>query len=118
MCAIDALGIPDMLGVDAVITSADPVTGDTITVTSVSGHMAWQPSTAMVYIGQRSCTGPAADVACAALNFFTSRRTARSWARHHADYIGKAVDQPGAEAIGRSVFGPLLTATQPAERRG
>ncbi|WP_275297597.1 organomercurial lyase [Streptomyces sp. CdTB01] len=34
MCAIDALGIPDMLGVDAVITSIDPVTGDTITVTS------------------------------------------------------------------------------------
>ncbi|XDO64454.1 organomercurial lyase [Streptomyces sp. RLB1-33] len=64
MCAIDALGIPDMLGTDALITSADPVTGETITVTSTGGHMTWQPSTAVVYVGQRSCTGPAADVAC------------------------------------------------------
>ncbi|GAA3840215.1 hypothetical protein GCM10022403_085570 [Streptomyces coacervatus] len=39
MCAIDALGIPDMLGTDAVITSADPVTGERITVTSTAGQM-------------------------------------------------------------------------------
>ncbi|MEV6057883.1 organomercurial lyase [Streptomyces sp. NPDC052107] len=40
-CAIDALGIPDMLGTDAVITSAIPVTGDTITVTSTGGQTTW-----------------------------------------------------------------------------
>ncbi|MFE4416059.1 organomercurial lyase [Streptomyces sp. NPDC056821] len=33
MCAIDTLGIPDMLGPDVVITSTDP-----ITVTSTGGH--------------------------------------------------------------------------------
>lgn len=38
MCAIDALGIPAMLGRDAVIASADPVTGETITVTSANGQ--------------------------------------------------------------------------------
>ncbi|WP_275297598.1 organomercurial lyase [Streptomyces sp. CdTB01] len=75
--------------------------------------MTWQPSTAVVYVGQRPCTGPTADVACAALNFFTSRRTARSWARHHPDYTGKAVDQPRAEALGRSVFGPPLPSRRP-----
>jgi hypothetical protein len=114
MCAIDALGIPDMLGTDAIITSTDPVTGDTITVTSTSGHMTWQPSTAVIYVGQRSCTGPAADVACGALNFFTSRRTARRWAEQHPDYTGKAIDQARAEALGRSVFGSLLTGTESA----
>ncbi|MBK3623271.1 alkylmercury lyase [Streptomyces sp. MBT49] len=108
MCAIDALGIPYMLGTDAVITSADPVTGEILTVTSTSGHMAWQPSAAVVYVGQRSCSGPAADVACGALNFFASRRSARSWARNHPDYTGKAIDQAAAEALGRSVFGSLL----------
>ena len=31
MCAIDALGIPAMLGQDVVITSQDPVTGEPVT---------------------------------------------------------------------------------------
>ncbi|MEU2607701.1 alkylmercury lyase family protein [Streptomyces albus] len=110
MCAIDALGIPDMLDTDAVITSTDPVTGDTITVTSVGGQMTWKPPTAVVYVGQRSCAGPAADVACGALNFFTSRDTARAWAAQHPDHTGKAIDQDRAEALGRSIFGALLTA--------
>ncbi|WP_345123141.1 alkylmercury lyase family protein [Streptomyces chiangmaiensis] len=118
MCAIDALGIPDMLGTDAVITSTDPVTGDAITVTSTGGHMTWHPSTAVVYVGQRSCAGPAADVACGALNFFTSRQTARAWAQQHPAYTGQAVDRPRAEALGKAIFGPLLTATQPADGRG
>ncbi|MFF1676202.1 organomercurial lyase [Streptomyces sp. NPDC058256] len=114
MCAVDALGIPDMLGRDAVITSADPVTGETITVSSSGGRLVWQPSTAVVYIGQRSCAGPAADVACGALNFFTNRRTARTWAEQHHDYTGGAVSQTRAEALGRSVFGSLLTESEPA----
>ncbi|MGW5201238.1 organomercurial lyase [Streptomyces spiralis] len=118
MCAIDALGIPDMLGTDAVITSADPVTGEAITVTSAGGRMTWQPSTAVVYVGQRSCTGPAAEVACGALNFFTSRRTARTWEQQHPDYTGKAVEPTRAEALGRSIFGHLLAPTDPAEGRG
>ncbi|GGN89297.1 hypothetical protein GCM10011579_084010 [Streptomyces albiflavescens] len=118
MCAIDALGVADMLGSDAVITSADPVTSETITDTCAGGHMTWQPSTAVVYVGQRSCTGPAADVACGALNFFTSRRTACTWARRHPDYTGQAVEQSQAEALGRSIFGSLLLAAEPVEGRG
>lgn len=95
MCAIDALGIPDMLGTDAVITSADPVTGGTITITSTGGHMTWQPPNAMVYVGERACTGPAADVTCGALNFFTSPSTADAWAREHLDSTGRTSPAPG-----------------------
>lgn len=80
--------------------------------------MTWQPSTAVVYVGQRSCTGPAADVACGALNFFTSPRTARTWARRHPDYTGRAVEHTQAEALGRSIFGSLLPAAEPGEGRG
>ncbi|WP_416959034.1 organomercurial lyase [Streptomyces sp. Agncl-13] len=36
MCAIYALGIPDMFGTDAVITSTGPVSGAPITVNSTS----------------------------------------------------------------------------------
>lgn len=118
MCAIDALGIPDMLGTDAVTTSADPVTGDPIIVTSTGGHLTWQPPTAVVYVGQRSRTGPAADVACGALNFFTSRRTAQRWTEQHPDHTGRIIDQAQAEALGRSVFAALLTGTEPAPAPG
>jgi hypothetical protein len=108
MCAIDALGIPDMLETDGVITSADPVTDATVTVTSAGGHMTWRPSSAVVYVGQRSCSGPAADIACGALNFFTGRRTARKWAERHPDFTGKVISRDSAEALGRSLFGSLL----------
>jgi Alkylmercury lyase len=44
MCAIDALGIPAMLGSDAVITSVDPVSGDPVQVRFTDGIAAWQPA--------------------------------------------------------------------------
>src|SRR5260370_543570 len=70
MCAIDALGIPAMLGRDVVITSADPVTGATVTVTAGPGRSTvWEPRSAVVFLGSRSCPGPAATVRCGALNF-------------------------------------------------
>ncbi|MGW2524971.1 alkylmercury lyase family protein [Streptomyces sp. NPDC001617] len=102
MCAVDGLGIPAMLDTDAVITSSDPVTGDAITVMAADGQLDRAPPTTVVHVGQRSCTGSAADVACGAPNFFANRRTARIWARQHPDYAGKAVDQTRAEAPGRA----------------
>ncbi|WP_406404547.1 organomercurial lyase [Streptomyces sp. NBC_00879] len=57
----------------------------------------------------RSCTGSAADSACGALNFFTSRATARKWSTQHCEFTGNAVDQTRAQALGQAVFGRLLT---------
>src|SRR5208282_5745849 len=51
MCAIDALGIPAMLGTDAVITSADPVSGEPVQVRFTSGVPAWHPAGAVVFYG-------------------------------------------------------------------
>lgn len=114
MCAIDALGMPDMLGTDAVITSADPATGEAITVTSEGGHMTWRPASAVVCLGQRSCTGPAAEVACDGLNFFADYGTARRWIVQHPDFAGEVIPQGRAEALGRSVSGSLLADSEPA----
>src|SRR5258705_227850 len=73
MCAIDALGIPAMLGRGVVITSKDPVTGEPVTVTAGPDRTTvWQPGGTLVYIGSRSCSGPAATACCDALNFLTS----------------------------------------------
>ncbi len=109
MCAIDALGIPAMLGQDVVITSKDPVTGEPVTVAAGPDRTTvWQPGGTVVYIGSRSCSGPAATVCCDALNFFTSTASARTWAREHPDVTGNVAGQSRAEEIVRQIFGALL----------
>jgi Alkylmercury lyase. len=108
MCAVDALGIPAMVGADAVITSADPFTGETVTVTAAGGRMVWEPAGAVVFVGRRCCEGPAAAVCCDVLNFFTGPASARQWAEAHADIVGDVVGQDQAVALGVGIFGGLL----------
>ncbi|MGW7527326.1 organomercurial lyase [Streptomyces sp. NPDC054783] len=108
MCAIDALGIPAMLAQDAVITSADPVTGEPVAVTTTGGRTRWQPESAVVFVGRRCCAGPAADVCCDALNFFTGSATAQRWAAEHPDVVGQILDRADAEQLGAQIFGHLL----------
>ena len=109
MCAIDALGIPAMLGQDVVITSRDPVSGEPVTVTADPDRTTvWQPGGTVVYIGSRSCSGPAATVCCDALNFFTSTASARTWARENPDVTGNVTGQARAEEIAPQTFGALL----------
>ncbi|MFD4373833.1 organomercurial lyase [Streptomyces sp. NPDC058486] len=110
MCAIDALGIAAMLDTDVVIASTDPVTGEPVTVTTTrDGRTAWEPRSAVVFIGQRPGGGPAATTCCDALNFFTSDATAATWIAEHPGIPGRVVDQTQAEQIGVRTFGPLLT---------
>ncbi|MFC5170624.1 organomercurial lyase (plasmid) [Streptomyces sp. Q6] len=108
MCAIDALGIPPMLGRDAVITSLDPVTEEAVTVTADGGLMTWEPADAVVFVGQRPGGGPAATTCCDALNFFTSDNAARTWAKEHPSVPGRIVGQQDAEKLAAQTFGPLL----------
>ncbi|MFE7113156.1 organomercurial lyase [Streptomyces sp. NPDC057575] len=108
MCAIDALGIVAMLGTDTVISSTDPVTGDTVTVTARDGRTVWEPREAVVFVGQRPGGGPAATACCDALNFFTSEVTARAWTAEHPGVPGRVVGQEQAEQTAVQTFGPLL----------
>ncbi|MFI0004745.1 MULTISPECIES: alkylmercury lyase family protein [Streptomyces albovinaceus subgroup] len=108
MCAIDALGIPAMLGQDAVITSSDPVTGEPVTVTASGEVVIWEPQDAVVFVGRRPGGGPAATSCCDALNFFTSETTARTWTKTHPEIPGRIVDRARAEKVAVRTFGPLL----------
>lgn len=108
MCAIDALGIPAMLQADAVITSADPVTGEPVTVTFAVGKARWDPPGAVVFTGCAPGGGPAEDTCCGYLNFFAGPETARQWSRQHIEVTGSVLDQAAAEALGAETFGPLL----------
>jgi hypothetical protein len=108
MCAIDALGLPAMLGTDAVITTTDPVTDAQISVTATPEQSTWEPPDAVVFVSARTEAGPSADTCCAQLNMFTSRPSAEQWARTH-HVAGEILNQVDAERLGRQIFGDLLT---------
>jgi hypothetical protein len=110
MCAIDALGIAPMLGVETLIESADGTSGAPITVTmTVAGASTWEPSTGAVFVGA-AASGPSADCCCDYLNFFTDRTAAQAWAENHPHVPGQVLDKLEAEALGARLFGPLLQA--------
>lgn len=108
MCAIDALGIPAMLGLDALITSADPVTGSPVRVRFTDGAAAWEPGSAVVFYGARPEAGPSASVCCGYLRFLASRESAGQFAAAHPEAEGTILDQQAAQRLGEEIFGPLL----------
>jgi len=109
MCAIDALGMSAMLGRPVMITAAEPGTGRIITVDADGTQARWQPRTAVVFAGSAgdaSC--PSAERSCGYINFFTSARAARAWARRHPEVTGTVMSQQGALRCGIAEFGTLL----------
>jgi hypothetical protein len=111
MCAIDALGISAMTGRPVVIESADPSTGQLITVSVDGATSTWDPATAVVYAGRarRECAGPSASVCCEHMNFFTTGGTAAAWAGSHPEIRGGILSQGHALQIGIGIFGQLLS---------
>jgi alkylmercury lyase-like protein len=119
MCAIDALGISAMLGKPVTVTAADPETGRSITVAVDGDRARWRPRTAVVFSGAVAAgAGPAADLCCGYINFFTSARAARVWAGRHPEVIGTILRRDGALRFGIEEFGSLLrpAAIDPAVR--
>lgn len=116
MCALDALGIPGMLGADAVIASTDPITGEAITVTRDNGRWTWRPATTVVLaagLARADITGPeaaAADCSCPHINFHTGPDTAASYLRAHPGTGGETLTQPEAVEAAEHLFGRLMEA--------
>lgn len=109
MCAIDALGVSAMLGRLVTITAPEPGTGRVITVETDGARAQWRPGRAVVFAGATAdeC-GAAADRSCGYINFFTSARAARQWAKRHPAITGTVLDQAEALAQGIAEFGAFL----------
>lgn len=108
MCAIDALGMAPMLGLDTVIESVDVTTSKPISVATRAGRASWEPAGAVVFIGAVAGGGPSADCCCDYLNFFADRDTAEAWTSAHPGIPGQILDQAEAEDLGARLFGHLL----------
>jgi hypothetical protein len=110
MCAIDALGISAMVGLPVAIESADPSTGEPVTVKVDEASSTWDPATAVVYVGRTDgeCAGPSASVCCGYINFFATRAASAAWAASHPQITGGIVGQDRALQVGIGIFGQLL----------
>jgi hypothetical protein len=126
MCAVDALGMADMLGRDITVTSTDPACGGDVCVQVTGGQATWSPHTAVVFVGSdttataigngccppdtatEASTIPAADRCCAVMNFFASPDSAKRWLQAHADVSGVILTPGQALRLGVDVFGSLL----------
>lgn len=114
-CALDALGIPAMVGRDADITSRDPGTGAGIRVQVSAGHATWTPAGAVVTFpaGESALlvTGgneePAAQACCPTVNFHASAADADAYQRAHGLDL-EILTIPQALRFGSAVFGQLL----------
>jgi hypothetical protein len=117
MCAIDALGMSAMLGRPVTITAAEPGTGRIITVHANRDQARWNPRAAVVFAGAAGEPGcPSADRSCGHINFFTSARAARAWARRHPELTGHVMSRQGALHCGIAEFGTLIQARSPPVR--
>jgi hypothetical protein len=121
MCAIDALGIADMLRTRTTIRSTDPGTGKPVQVNVHNGQATWEPATAVVVTGAYTstgggcpaedadaCTAPAAERCCGVMNIFTDPGSAHAWLAAHPHVSGTVLNQPQALRMGADIFGRLL----------
>jgi hypothetical protein len=108
MCAIDALGIPSMLGLDATITSIDPYSGEPITVTVTDGVATFAPAATVVVYAATGATGRSVDTCCTTINFFTTAAHAHAWTAARPELAATVLEQTAALALGRDIFGSLL----------
>jgi hypothetical protein len=109
MCAVDALGIPAMLGRDATITSTDPQTGQPVTVTVAGGVALFAPASSVVVFAVTGEGSRSVDTCCQTINFFTDPASAQAWIAGHSALRATVLDQDSAVALGRDIFGPLLS---------
>jgi alkylmercury lyase len=111
MCALDALGIPLMTRRTARIRSADPISGQPITVEVDDEGWHWQPVTTVVLAGmvaRGEACGSVADCCCPSINFHASPRDADAYRQAHPAMTAELLDQAGALEAARRIFRGLL----------
>jgi hypothetical protein len=110
MCALDALGIPQMTGRDARISSTDPSSGQPITVEVYAGTWRFAPTATVVLIGTAANAdcGLVADACCPHINFHADPEHAQTYLQAHPGMTGKVLDQAEAVEAARRIFGGLL----------
>jgi len=112
-CAIDALGIPFMLGVAAKIYGREPDSEAEVEVSlGADGEASWQPQRALVLVAWAD-QGSTACSACPHINFFASPARADHQLTANPELSGSKLEMGEAVTVGRQLFGRLLADLSP-----
>jgi len=109
MCAIDALGMPCMLGQGARIRSTCFFCHTPVTVDIAEGLLQGiSPATMMVWLSEQDgcCV---AEVRCPVMNFFCEEAHLQAWHTTTPPERGRSLTVLEALEVGRAAFGALLT---------
>lgn len=108
MCAIDALGIPFMLGQGASIRSTCFFCGKPVRVEVQKGVLEKiEPPTAVVWFSERrGCC--VAEARCPLINFFCHEGHLQAWLATSPDERGSGLSMLEALEVGKATFGQLL----------
>lgn len=111
MCALDALGVPQMTRRNGRISSADPTSGQPITIEIDEQGWRWQPPTTVVLAGAATiggACGSVADCCCPFINFHASLGDADAYRQTHPAMAADLLGQAEAVEAARRIFGDLL----------
>lgn len=112
-CAIDALGIPAMVGVAGTVVAQTPGgEGEVRVQVGPTGEPIADPAEAVVLAGVAG-DGTTACCACPFINFFGSEATASAYQAQHPELTAALLPITNAATAGRRLFGDLL-ADRPA----
>jgi hypothetical protein len=113
MCALDALGVPQMTRRSGRIRSADPTSGQPITVEVDDQGWHWQPATTVVLAGLATmgdACGSVAGCCCPYINFHARLADADAYRQAHPAMAAEVLDQAEAVAAALRIFGGVLHA--------
>lgn len=107
-CAVDALGIPFMVGHNASIGSSCAHCGGPIAIEVLDGAIvAYQPAETVVWVGT-SRSDHAATSCCPTMNFFCSSPHVQAWRQPQPDPTGHELNLGEALYLGKGIFEDLL----------
>ena len=116
MCAIDALGVPYMLGERGEVEAREPDADRIVRVTvDPDGEPVWKPKEAVALAAFGACTC-LAQASCPHINLFASAEAASRYL-DAPTLRGRVLSIAEATAAGRWLFGDLLDSLDAAEAR-
>lgn len=109
MCAVDALGIPLMLGEDGLVRSSDPGTGQPIQVERRDGTWEWSPADAVVLVAWREGCSSKAEGLCPTVVFHADHADAEKHLSETPDLNGAVIGHDDALQLSQRSFGSMLS---------
>lgn len=97
----------DLIGRDATVVSTDPTSGNGVRIEVRDGEARWDPTEAVVFVGNVGGEGPAAQTRCPLINVFWSADSANTSRRAHPEVQGRVLTPAEAVEACRRAFGAV-----------